>query len=290
MKTTHIDLDGPVHVADFGGTGLPLVLVHGLGGSHLNWAAAGPRLARHFRVFAIDLIGFGRTPPRGRAATVEANQQLLDRFVREQIGEPALVAGNSMGGLISLLQTERASDTVRGLVLVNAAIPQPIGASMDPRIIATFCAIFTPGLGELYLRALPRLRSPERMVRHMFAMCCARPECIPDEIARAHVELARERPNRPWANQAYLEAARSLLRLLLNRARFDRIVERVARPTLLIAGAHDRLVPRIAAERLARMRPDWTFAPLAHVGHVPQLEDPEGFTDLVVRWAGALAS
>ena len=45
MRSRTIDLDGPVHYADFGGTGPTLVLVHGLGGSHVNWMAVGPALA-----------------------------------------------------------------------------------------------------------------------------------------------------------------------------------------------------------------------------------------------------
>jgi hypothetical protein len=47
-----VDLGGPVHYLDFGGHGPTMVLVHGLGGSHVNWLAAGPLLARSARVVA----------------------------------------------------------------------------------------------------------------------------------------------------------------------------------------------------------------------------------------------
>ncbi|MGI9609095.1 MAG: alpha/beta fold hydrolase, partial [Acidimicrobiia bacterium] len=67
-----IDLDGPVHYADYGGDGSPMVLVHGLGGSHLNWLHVAHRLAERHRVVAVDLAGFGLTPPAGRKATVQA--------------------------------------------------------------------------------------------------------------------------------------------------------------------------------------------------------------------------
>lgn len=41
-----LDLDGPVHFKDHGGDGPTMVLIHGLGGSYLNWATVGPRLAK----------------------------------------------------------------------------------------------------------------------------------------------------------------------------------------------------------------------------------------------------
>src|SRR5262245_36769441 len=61
------DVGGPVHFIDFGGSGPPMVLVHGLGGSAVNWLAVGPALAQRARVVALDLPGFGRTPPAGRS-------------------------------------------------------------------------------------------------------------------------------------------------------------------------------------------------------------------------------
>ncbi|MGA7227715.1 MAG: alpha/beta fold hydrolase, partial [Acidimicrobiia bacterium] len=55
---------GPIHEVDFGGEGMSLVLIHGLGGSTGNWSAVAPPLARESRIRAIDLPGFGLTPPR----------------------------------------------------------------------------------------------------------------------------------------------------------------------------------------------------------------------------------
>src|SRR6266540_513830 len=64
------DLGGPVHYVDFGGPAAAprVVLVHGLGGSHLNWCLLAPRLVAKARLLAVDLVGFGLTHPEGRAA------------------------------------------------------------------------------------------------------------------------------------------------------------------------------------------------------------------------------
>src|SRR5689334_1604536 len=104
-----IDIGGPVHYVDFGGNpdGPTLVLVHGLGGSHLNWDLLAPLLTDSARVFALDLPGFGLSEPELRLATVQNNRRVLDRFIQEVAGVPVVLVGNSMGGMISILQTSR---------------------------------------------------------------------------------------------------------------------------------------------------------------------------------------
>ncbi|MFY9588857.1 MAG: alpha/beta fold hydrolase, partial [Actinomycetota bacterium] len=83
MESRWIELDGPVHYAAWDGPseGPTFVLVHGLGGSHANWMSVGPALAERGRVLAVDLAGFGRTPPAGRRSTIGANRRLLHRFI-----------------------------------------------------------------------------------------------------------------------------------------------------------------------------------------------------------------
>src|SRR5262245_37901786 len=125
MQSRTLELDGPVHYIDHGGPhgecGSRMVLVHGLGGSHVNWAGVGHLLARTHRVVAVDLPGFGRTPLAGRTSAVDANADLLARFVRALGDEPATLVGNSMGGMLAMICAARHPSVVRALVLVNAA-------------------------------------------------------------------------------------------------------------------------------------------------------------------------
>jgi len=113
MRSYTIDLDGPIHYADFGGTGPTLVLVHGLGGSYVNWLAVAPALARSGRVLALDLAGFGRTPLGERSAGVHANRVLLDRFLETVAPGPAILVGNSMGGLVAMMEAALAAIWLR---------------------------------------------------------------------------------------------------------------------------------------------------------------------------------
>lgn len=285
MRSRMIDLEGPVHVADFGGEGPALVLVHGLGGSHANWLAAGPLLAERARVVALDLPGFGRSPLAGRSSAVGASTELLARFLDAEVGGPAVVVGNSMGGTIALGTASRHPDLVAGLVLVAPALPRSPLAAIDPVVATTFAAYAAPGVGEMVMRRRAARLGAEGTVRETLALCCVDPSRVPPKVVAALVALAHERiTSMPWAHGAFLTAARSLMRTLARRRRFDGMVASISAPTLIVHGVNDRLVPLTAVERLARARPDWTLQVYPDIGHVPQFEAPERFAADVLGW------
>ena len=284
MQHRAVDLDGPVHYADFGGTGPPIVLVHGLGGSHLNWLPVAPRLAAHGRVLAIDLAGHGRTPSLGRTARVSANRRLLGRFLETVAREPAVLMGNSMGGYISLAEVAAEPAKVASLVLVDAAVPPAPGAPFDLRTTALFAGLTLPFIGGALMRLRAR-NGPEQSVRNIFALCCKDPSRIARDVYDAHVELARERATYgPVVRRDFLEAQRSLLAALVQRRRFYAMVAGIRATALIIQGEQDRLVRVESARALQAARPDWRLEVLDDVGHIPQLEAPERFLAIVEPW------
>jgi len=265
-----------------------MVLVHGLGGSALNWLAVGESLAKRARVRALDLAGFGRTPPAGRATTVPANHDLLDRFLDAVVGEPAILVGNSMGGLITMMEAASNPGRVSALVLAAPAQPTPRGTRIDRRVLAAFALYSLPWVAPWYLRRRATRLGAEGLVRQMLSLCCVDPARVPEPVRQAHVALALERMEQmPWATASLLEAARSILAVIRRPATYAAMVAKITAPTLLIQGTGDRLVPLAASERLARARPDWRLDVFAEVGHIPQLEAPERFTDSVTRWLAA---
>ena len=282
-----VDLGGPVHYADYGGSGRPIVLVHGLGGSHLNWLPVASRLAARGRVLAIDLLGHGRTPSSGRTARVGANRALLGGFLEKVAGERAVLMGNSMGGYLCLAEAAAEPERVASLVLVDAALPPRLGHGFDGGVLALFAAMALPVVGEAVMRRHARL-GPERVVRDTLALCCADPSRVPRQVYDAHVELARERACSGVKYGAdFLDAQRSLMTALLRRRRFHSMVSRIRARTLILQGRRDRLVRLAAARALAAARPDWRFVIMDDVGHVPQLEAPERFLAIVEPWLAA---
>lgn len=281
---------GPVHFLE-AGSGPPLVLVHGLGGSHVNWLAVAPRLAESHRVLIPDLAGFGRTPPEGRSSGVEENARLLADFLKQEVREPAVVVGNSMGGLVAILLAASAPETVRELVLVDASSPRPFNALLDATLAARFALSTMPFVGEWALARRATRLGAEGLVRDILALCCVSIDRIPRPVYEAHVAIARERLEKcPWGNEAFVEALRSILAVTLRPAHFRSIVEKIRARALLVHGTEDRLVPIESSRQLARVRPDWKLVELADTGHVPQLERPEEFLEVVTSWLATPAA
>ena len=287
MQRFTIDLDGPLHGLDFGGEGPLVLLVHGLGGSSINWVEVGDDLTAYGHVIAPDLPGFGRTPPAGRTSAIDDQASVLaDLIKRMADGQPTLVIGNSMGGLISMLLAARQPHLVERLVLVNPASPSWAPSTLNRAWAMMMGVYLLPGINKVAFAAMQRRGTPEQRTAESMDMIAANGNRVSDHMKRLHADVARERDNMPWVGEAFLQAYTSIVKRLVPPSRFDSIVHRIMAPTLLMHGTVDSIVPFSAAERLASLRPDWTFVPLEDTGHVPMLEARETFLKLVDEFVG----
>ncbi|CAA7397740.1 unnamed protein product [Spirodela intermedia] len=103
------------------GSGPPVVLIHGFGASAFHWRYNVPELAKQYKVYALDLIGFGWS----EKAIIEYDatvwrDQVAD-FLKQVVKEPAVLVGNSLGGFTALMAASELSDAVRGVILLNSA-------------------------------------------------------------------------------------------------------------------------------------------------------------------------
>lgn len=279
-----IDIHGPVHYVDHGGTGRPMVMVHGLGGSHLNWIAVADHFARNHHVLAVDLAGFGLTPLAGRSASVQANRELLDRFIAEMTDEPVVLVGNSMGGLIAMMEAADSPRLVSGLVLVNPALPAVSTAAINGDTLRRIVLPLVPVAGPAYMQRYYDRTTPEEQVEETLRIVCSDPGRVSEAHREVSLEMARMRRTMEWAIPAFSEASRSIAGVLGRRSRFRAMAHRISAPTLLIHGEDDRVVDPNAARWLASQRPDWGFLMLDGNGHVPQVETPELFVEVVEGW------
>ena len=284
MRHRTVDLDGPVQFLDFGGDGKPLLMVHGLGGSAVNWMGVGPGFAKNHRAMALDLAGFGRTPLFHRSAALGANAELVHRFIEEVVGEPVILMGNSMGGHISILVAADHPDQVSRLVLVDPAVPGIHVRRPDPSTLGVVAALSLPGLAEIVIDRRARILGPEGLVKRTIALVTADPSRVDGDLLEAHMQLTRERSNLGRQNsRAFTQAVRSL-GLRMADPRFWARMKKVEAPTLVVHGELDRLIPLAAARELIRRRPDWTLEILEGVGHVPMMETPDRFLEIVNQW------
>jgi pimeloyl-ACP methyl ester carboxylesterase len=265
--------------------------VHGLGGSHVNWAALAPLLSPRHRVLAVDLPGFGLTRGLGRPTSIQANARLVQRFIAKVLGDdvPVVLVGNSMGGLITLIAASTDPGRLQGVVLIDPAVPPSLSSRPDPLTTTVFAAYFVPGMGKAMLTGRQRVRTHEQLAMDTLRLCCADPSRVPAPVVAAHVELARTRPRYPGQEHEFVAATRSMLRLLSRRKRFWELAAGIDCPVLLLHGDRDRLVSIAAATQVARANPGWAFEVAAGVGHVPQLEVPDWTAERMLEWLAGLA-
>ena len=101
----------------------PLLLVHGFGASTDHWRKNIEGLKGEFEVWAIDLLGFGRSAKPNIEYSGNLWRDQLHEFITEIIGQPAVLAGNSLGGYASLCVAAQRPESAAGLILLNSAGP-----------------------------------------------------------------------------------------------------------------------------------------------------------------------
>ena len=110
------------------------------------------------------------------------------------------------------------------------------------------------------------------------------PSRIEQAVVDAHVALEAERLAESGWHESFYAATRSLVAALVQKRRVFSWVQEVRAPTLLLQGDRDRLVPVASARNIASMRPDWEYHEFAGAGHVPMLEVPGEFVEVVTDW------
>jgi 2-hydroxy-6-oxo-6-(2'-aminophenyl)hexa-2,4-dienoate hydrolase len=237
------------------GAGPLLVLIHG-GGAGAdawgNWRGCIPLYAPHFRVVAVDMVGFGRTDkpdPARFAYTQEARNAHMAGFIEKlNVGAVNLI-GNSMGGATTLGVAMRRPDLVRKMVLMGSA-----GIAVDNPDPAARQALAFDFTREGMRRLMGALAGPgyaldERLVDYRLALAC-------EPAARAALLAMRA------GKLSYPESE----------------VAKVKVPTLVVGGKLDRIaVPARIYRFLELLENSWGFI-LPHCGHWVMMEAPEEFT------------
>jgi len=123
-----------------GGTGPPLVLVHGLGGAASNWAELAPLLARRHRLLVPDLPGHGGSSALPAVSGLEPYADRVALVAEREGLLPALVVGHSLGGMVVLRLALRRPDDVTAIVLAGAA-GLSIGNVFGRQLLSLFTAV-----------------------------------------------------------------------------------------------------------------------------------------------------
>lgn len=252
--------------------GEPALFVHGLAGSSRNWTDLIDLLRPVLDCAALDLPGFGDSPPRpdGRYS-IAALAQTTARLIERQARGPVHLIGNSLGGAVCVKLAARRPDLIRSLTLVSPALPDS-----RPRLdLVRFPVMSLPRVGGWALSRFNALPA-EKRVWNVMATCYFDPSVVPSARMACEVaELAR-RDTLSYADEALIGCMRSLTAEALRTGPLSpwREARRISVPTLAIYGSHDRLVSPRAAGKAAVLFQDTRVVVLPRTGHVAQMERP----------------
>lgn len=268
---------------------VPTLLVHGLGGSATNWLDVMAALGEHGPVVAVDLPGFGRTEPHHpRAARIEPQARFLERLLDRLGWDHAVVHGNSMGGLLSILLAARAPQRVARLVLTAPALPPPRHpAALSPAAATRFAPFVSWRLGSLVLERVYARSPAEQIRRGTMELVLGGVDDVRPAMQQVQLENVALGRDAGWRAPAFARAAADLVATLGLPAAVHDAVDAVVAPTLLVWGEQDQLVARRTMDAVVRRRPDWVRVDLDGVGHAPMLEAPDRWL-AVVREHGAV--
>ncbi|MEV6080563.1 alpha/beta hydrolase [Streptomyces sp. NPDC052069] len=271
-------------------TGLPPALyVHGLGGSSQNWSAMMPLLADVVDGEAVDLPGFGDSPPPDDGNySVTGHARAVIRLLDAGERGPVHLFGNSLGGAVATRVAAVRPDLVRTLTLVSPALPEI--RVQRPAVPTGLLAI--PGVASLFSR-LTKEWTAEQRTRGVMALCYGDPARISEEGFRHAVAEMERRLELPYFWDAMTRSARGIVDAytLGGQHGLWRQAERVLAPTQLVYGGRDRLVSYRMARRASAAFRDSRLLSLPDAGHVAMMEYPEAvaqaFRDLLDECGGS---
>jgi 3-oxoadipate enol-lactonase len=248
---TDVEIDGCRLFTEERGSGAPVVLVHGLGGTARDiWKHQLPELATEFRVVAFDLRGSGASDVTPGPYTIDLLVDDLRALVETlDIGRVAVV-GHSMGGAIALGYAARFPGDVSAVVGVGAPVSLPDAAREGLAVRAD--TVEADGMAAVAETVATNGVAPS--FREQRA----------DEFRELIAMLTRNNP------RGYAAQCRALVSLDLT-ARLSEI----SAPLLLVSGDHDGVSPPSTTEATAGLVPNGRFTIVEDCGHNLTWEKPE---------------
>jgi len=252
VEATFVEVDGvPIHYRELGDAEQTVVLVHGFGASLDTWRGVHEVLARHFRVIAVDLPGFGWSGRPDGDYGPEAEAAIVWRAL-DKLGVVATaVVGHSWGSSVVLAMALAQPERITRVALYSAYV-------YEAQVPSFFRWARLGVIGEALFGAFYQERVEDRVAL-----------AYHDDryVTQARVEHVEEELAREGGTAAALAAARGQRYAALEQ-RWSEIQE----PVLLLWGDDDQVTPLKYARRLARELPRARLEVYPDCGHIPMVE------------------
>lgn len=259
--------------------GPAILLVHGFGASTDHWRFNIPALAERHEVHALDLLGFGRSAkPAGPSYGGALWRDQLVAYVRERIGRPTVLVGNSLGGYASLAAGAALGEGAAGVVLLNAAGPfqeekrEPTGWGAIARRTIGGALLGSPALQRLMFENLRRPATIRRTLRQVYI-----DKTNVDEELVASIR-------RPSLDDGAFGVFRTVFDFPSGEP-LDAFFSVLQAPLLLIWGIRDPWINAAGRRSLfQRHVPAGTEEVVLEAGHCPHDEVPEVVNQALLEW------
>jgi 4,5:9,10-diseco-3-hydroxy-5,9,17-trioxoandrosta-1(10),2-diene-4-oate hydrolase len=260
-----VDIGGVrLHHVD-GGQGQPLLFIHGITATHRYWWQNLLHFAKHRRVIALDLPGYGRSDKPDADYSIPFFVEHVAAFLKQKKISQVDLVGNSLGGLVSMMFAIEHPERVRNLVLVD-----PAGVTRFPQRLFSAALVGMGGAASLVpskLRRPPRV--PRVFIARLFAMVFPERPDLAEKYVRSY-ERAMLTDEYPLLFRAAFRTAQGIMAHKLN-AHLPRLKQR----TLINWGARDYLLPVSAAPRLRAQLPTSELLIYTRSGHCPMVDEAE---------------
>ena len=274
----------------------PIVLIHGFGASSDHWRNNAEIFASEgFRVFGIDLIGFGKSEQnlQNKIKHLEnqfwANQlaSFLDEIVDIQKNGKVILIGNSLGALTAITTLSNRPELIK--TIIAAPLPEPVFVNpikfSFPNWLLKVKSFLIKIVFHLFpLKTLVNLISRTKLIT--FALQSAYFRSISNDTPlKRIVTVPAKRVNASKALRAMCIGMSNRP----NSAKGPSIIEKIQNlsnrpPILLIWGKQDKLIPIFLARKLIKLHPWLKLTIVNEAGHCPHDELPKDFNQIVMKW------
>jgi len=236
---------------------IPIVLIHGTSSSLHTFEGWASKLKENHRVIRMDLPGFGLTGPfPNRDYAIDHYVEFVNRFLETKGVKQCILAGNSLGGNIAWRFAVKYPDKVDKLALIDAS-GYPLHSKSVP---IAFKLAKTPVLNKLLTFITPRFMA-KASVENVYA--------DKSKVTKALVDRYFELTLRKGNRQALVDRMK-------NMVDSDTLqIKNIKKPTLVLWGEKDFLIPINNAFKFHRDLPNNTLVILKNAGHVPMEENPD---------------
>lgn len=273
------------------GCGKAVILVHGFGGNAGHFAKLIPYLTDHYRVYAIDLLGFGASDkPVDANYGPELWAELICDFTKEFAEEGAVLIGNSIGSLTCLAAAAVGGDLFRGLVLLNCAgamnrkglmQDDPLIRALSPIFIAIEYLLQRPSIANFLFE---RFRRKENIRTILEEQAYRNRASVTDQL----VDILYKPSTQAGASDVFVKVFTGD-----PGPRPESLMENISAPLLLLWGDRDIWTPvngRVAKYfvKLAAERDNVAVYSLPDVGHCPHDDRPELAANYILPFVASL--